>query len=108
VLSDTDNDVAIADYRRIGELTRHTTRAIAVDERLGTPLMYWGWVVAQNWELDYNDSLPSWVDPRSAEYLVVIGNENLESHRGLAAFARGRPVVGRTERYTVFDLRPAA
>ena len=39
------NPSAIADYRRIGQLTRHTTRAIIVDERLRAPAMYWGWIV---------------------------------------------------------------
>jgi hypothetical protein len=94
----------IADYQRIGELTEHTTRAIVVDPRLSHPIMYWGWIVGQSWELDYNEELPSWVDPAEKDFLIVVDNNQLE-HPGLSAFANGRPVVGKTDRYTVFDLR---
>ena len=95
----------IADYERIGELTSHTTRAIVVDGRLAHPIMYWGWIVGEDWELDYNDELPSWIDPAEKDFLIVVGNDQL-GHAGLRAFTRNRPVVAETERYTVFDLRP--
>ena len=94
----------IADYERIGELTSHTTRAIVVDGRLAHPIMYWGWIVGEDWELDYNDELPSWIDPAEKDFLIVVGNDQL-AHPGLRAFTRSRPVVAETERYTVFDLR---
>ncbi len=97
----------IADYERIGELTDHTTRAIVVDPRLSHPIMYWGWIVGQSWELDYNEDLPPWVDPAEKDFLIVVGNDQLE-HPGLAAFARDRTVVAENERYTVFDLRPGS
>lgn len=94
----------IADYRAIGALTDHTTRAIVVDGNLAHPVMYWGWIVGQNWELDYNESLPAWIDPHQKDYLIVVGNDQLD-HPGLRAFVRNRAVVARTERYTVYDLR---
>ena len=97
----------IADYERIGEVTDHTTRAIVVDPRLSHPIMYWGWIVGQSWELDYNEDLPSWVDPAEKDFLIVVGNDQLD-HPGLAAFARDRTVVAENERYTVFDLRPGS
>jgi len=95
----------IADYETIGELTNHTTRAIVVDGRLAHPIMYWGWIVGEEWELDYNDELPSWIDPEAKDFLIVVGNDQL-AHPGLQAFTNGRPVVAKTKRYTVFDLRP--
>ena len=94
----------IADYRAIGEATSHTTRAIVVDPNLAHPLMYWGWIVGQNWELDYNDRLPPWIDVDDMDYLVVVGNDQLD-HPGLAEFARERSILVRTDRYTVYDLR---
>lgn len=96
----------IADYRTIGDLTNHTTRAIVADDRLAHPIMYFGWIVGQAWELDYNQDLPPWIDPDEKDYLIVVGNHQLE-HAGLRAFARDRPIVARSDRYTVFDLRPA-
>ena len=93
----------IADYERIGELTGHTTRAIVVDPNLAHPIMYWGWIVGQNWELDYSAELPRWVDESEKDYLVVVDNNQLE-HPGLRAFASDKPVVARTDRYTIFDL----
>jgi hypothetical protein len=93
----------IADYRRIGELTNHTTRAIVADDNLSHPIMYWGWIVGQPWDLG-NETLPSFIDPAEKDFLIVVGNHQL-AHDGLRAFARGRPVVARTDRFTVFDLR---
>ena len=66
--------------------------------------MYWGWIVGEEWELDYNEDLPPWIDRAEKDFLVVVGNDQLE-HPGLSAFARGRRIVARTGRYTVFDLR---
>ena len=94
----------IADYERIGELTGHTTRAIVVDPNLAHPIMYWGWIVAHSWELDYNETLPPWIDPDQQDYLIVVGNDQLD-HVGLRTFAHDRPMVARTDRYTIFDLR---
>jgi len=93
----------IADYERIGELTGHTTRAIVVDPGLAHPIMYWGWIVGEEWELDYNEQLPSWIDPAAKDFLIVVGNDQLD-HRGLSAFASGRSIVAETDRYTVFEL----
>ena len=95
----------ISDYRRIGDRTSHTTRAIVVDDRLSHPIMYWGWIVGQSWELDYNDNLPPWVDPMEKDFLIVVGNHHL-AHPGLRAFIASRPVVDETDRYTIFDIRP--
>jgi Dolichyl-phosphate-mannose-protein mannosyltransferase len=94
----------IADYERIGELTRHTTRAIVVDDNLAHPIMYWGWIVAQSWELDYNKTLPPWIDPDEQDYVIVVGNHQFD-HVGLRDFTRDLPVVERTDRHTIFDLR---
>lgn len=94
----------IADYEQIGELTEHTTGAIIVNPSLAHPVMYWGWIVGQHWDLG-EDELPSRIDPRDKDYLIVVGNDALEESPGLRAFASGRPVVARTERFTVFDLR---
>lgn len=103
-----DPEARVADYRRIGDLTSHTTRALVVDEQLSTPLMYWGWIVGEDWELGHQ-SPPPWVHPERDDYLVVVGAfgaQALESHDGLRRFTRGLPVVARTSGFTIFDLRP--
>jgi hypothetical protein len=97
----------IADYRRIGELTDHTTRAIVVNPSLAHPVMYWGWIVGQEWDLG-EPVLPSWIDPSEKDYLIVVGNDALQDSPGLGEFASGRPVVERTDRFTVFALRERA
>jgi 4-amino-4-deoxy-L-arabinose transferase-like glycosyltransferase len=103
----------IADYRRIGALTGHTTRAIIVDERLKTPLMYWGWVVGHYWypptparDLPLTgDPFPPWIDPAQATFLVVVGMDELRSEPRLSQFTERLPIVATTPRYAVFDLR---
>jgi 4-amino-4-deoxy-L-arabinose transferase-like glycosyltransferase len=94
----------IADYRRIGELTDHTTRAIIVNPSLGHPVMYWGWIVGQEWDLG-QPTLPSAIDPAEKDYLIVVDNGSFDASPGLREFARGRRVVERTDRVTVFALR---
>ena len=94
----------IADYRRIGELTHHTTRAIIVNPSLAHPVMYWGWIVGQEWDLG-EPVLPTLIDPSEKDYLIVVGNDALQGSPGLRAFARGRRVVAQTERFTIFALR---
>ena len=104
---------AISDYRRIGALTGHTTHAIIVDERLRAPAMYWGWIVGHYWypptpgqDLPRSGNpFPPWIDPAQASYLVVVDVPELQSERRLRAFIRRLPVVARTSRYAVFDLR---
>ena len=93
----------IADYRRIGELTDHTTRAIVVNPSLAHPVMYWGWIVGDEWDLE-QEVLPRSIDPRDKDYLIVVGNGALQGSPGLRALARGQRVVARTERFTVFGL----
>ena len=105
VLGSENHEQLIGDYERIGQLTEHTTRAIVVDDRLSTPLMYWGWIVGEAWELDYNSEPPSWIDVEAAEYLVVVGTHQLATSDGLRRFVRGRPVVARTARLAIYDLR---
>ena len=61
-------------------------------------------MVAHSWELDYNEILPPWIDPDEQDYLIVVGNDQLD-HVGLRTFAHNRPVVATTDRYTIFDLR---
>jgi hypothetical protein len=102
---------AIQDYRRIGEITHHTTRAIIVDERLISPAMYWGWIVADYWypptpaqDLPASgDPLP-WVDD-GREFLIVVQTSELDSERRLRASVRGLSVVAKTPRYVVYDVR---
>jgi 4-amino-4-deoxy-L-arabinose transferase-like glycosyltransferase len=105
----------IADYRRIGELTGHTTRAIAVDVRLRSPMSYWGWMVARYWypptpanDLpESGDPFPPRIDPAELDFLVVVEMSELETEPRLRAFTRELPIVERTSRYAVFAL-PAA
>jgi 4-amino-4-deoxy-L-arabinose transferase-like glycosyltransferase len=109
----SETDRQIADYRRIGEITRHTTRALVVDVRLISPISYWGWIVARYWyeptpEQDLGASrnrLPGGIDPAQFDFLIVVDVSELESERRLRGFTRGLPVVERTGRYAVFDLR---
>jgi 4-amino-4-deoxy-L-arabinose transferase-like glycosyltransferase len=104
---------AIADYRRIGALTRHTTQAVIVDERLRSSAMYWGWVVGHYWYPPTpGQDLPSagypfppWIDPVRAEYLIVVGAGELRGERRLEVFTRNLPVIARNDRFAVFDLR---
>ena len=95
---------AIADYRHIGELTGHTTKAIVVDNELRTPAMYWGWIGAETWDLA-DDEPPRSIHPERADFLVVVGLWQLETSPGLRRFVRGLPIVGSTPRYAVYDLR---
>jgi 4-amino-4-deoxy-L-arabinose transferase-like glycosyltransferase len=103
----------IADYRRIGELTGHTTRAIVIDVRLMSPISYWGWMIGHYWypptpaeDLgEPGDRFPLGIDPAEFDFLIVVEMSELESEPELRAFTRDLPVVERTSRYAVFDLR---
>jgi hypothetical protein len=100
------SSVAIADYRRIGELTNHTTRALVVDNELREPAMYWGWISGETWDLTY-PSPPANIHPERADYLVVVGIGQLQMSAGLRRFAHRLPVVAQTPRYAIFDVRRA-
>jgi 4-amino-4-deoxy-L-arabinose transferase-like glycosyltransferase len=103
----------IDDYKRIGEVTQHTTQAVYVDERLRSPISYWGWMVGVYWYVPTPDQdLPTSgepfsdvIDPAKSEYLIVVEMTELETEPRLRAFTRALPVVERTSRYAVFDLR---
>ena len=95
---------AIEDYVRIGERTNHTTRAIVVDNELSTPVMYWGWLVGRSWEFP-DDHLPPHLAAQRWDYLIVVGEDYLETSRGLREFTNAVPVVAKTDRYAIFDLR---
>jgi hypothetical protein len=102
-----DPSARIDDCRRIGELTHHTTHALVVDDQLSSPLMYWGWVVGDEWELAYS-SPPPWAHPERADFLIVVGQFGryaLASHEGLREYIRGLPVYARTTDSVIFDLR---
>ena len=71
---------AIADYRHIGELTGHTTKAIVVDNELRHPAMYWGWIGAETWDLA-EDEPPRSIHPERADFLVVVGLWQLQTSR---------------------------
>lgn len=105
VLTPDPPDERIAAYRQIGELTGHTTRSIIVDRQLGTPAMYWGWIVTRAWEIDYAEQPPPWIKADEAEYLIVLDTEALKHHAGLRAFSRDRPVVARSDGFAIFGLR---
>lgn len=104
---------AIADYRRIGEITHHTTRAVIVDERLRTPAMYWGWIVGHYWYQptpgqdlpSSGDPFPGWVDAVRASYLIVTDVSELRTERRLVQMTRGLPIVARTDSYAVYDVQ---
>jgi len=115
VLSGDSPSPAIADYRRIGALTGHTAHAIVVDERLRSPISYWGWMVARYWypptpaeDLPASGNpFPPWLDPADEEYLVVVAVGELETEPRLRSLVRKLPVVAQTPRFAVFDLRGA-
>jgi 4-amino-4-deoxy-L-arabinose transferase-like glycosyltransferase len=104
---------AIGDYRRIGQVTGHTTHAVIVDERLRAPAMYWGWIAGHYWyppttaqDLPPSgDPFPSWIDAGQATYVVVVGTQELRSERRLQGLTRDLPVVATTDRFVVFDAR---
>jgi hypothetical protein len=112
VLTEENPHQAIADYRRIGELTGHTTRALVIDQRLISPISYWGWMVGRYWYepsagLDLgpaSDRAPLRV-PGHFDFLIVMQVSELRTEPRLRAFTRRLPVVARTSRYAVFDLR---
>jgi hypothetical protein len=102
----------IAQYQRIGRVTRHTTRALYVDVRLRSPISYWGWMVGHYWypptpsrDLPlYGDPFPAWVDPADVSFLIVDLVE-LSTEPRLRAFTRDLPLVERTSDFAIFDLR---
>jgi 4-amino-4-deoxy-L-arabinose transferase-like glycosyltransferase len=104
---------AIADYRRIGALTGHTTGAVIVDERLRAPAMYWGWIVGHYWypptpgqDLPASgDPFPSSIDAARATYVIVVDPGELRSERRLQSLTSDLPLVASTGRYVVFDAR---
>jgi 4-amino-4-deoxy-L-arabinose transferase-like glycosyltransferase len=104
---------AISDYRRIGEVTGHTTNALIVDERLRAPAMYWGWIVGHYWypptpaqDLPASgDPFTLGIDPSKVRYLVVVGRQELRMERRLRTLTRHLPVVSSSDRFVVFDAR---
>jgi 4-amino-4-deoxy-L-arabinose transferase-like glycosyltransferase len=104
---------AIADYRRIGEVTGHTTNALILDERLRTPAMYWGWIVGRYWypptpaqDLPASgDPFRCCIDPAKVSYLVVVGRQELRTEQRLRSLTRHLPIVSSSDRYVVFDAR---
>jgi 4-amino-4-deoxy-L-arabinose transferase-like glycosyltransferase len=104
---------AIADYRRIGAVTGHTTGAVIVDERLRAPAMYWGWIVGHYWypptpgqDLPATgNAFPAWIDAAQATYVIVVGPGELSNEPRLRRLTRDLRVVARTDSYVVFDAR---
>jgi 4-amino-4-deoxy-L-arabinose transferase-like glycosyltransferase len=100
----------IADYRRIGAVTGHTTRAVVVDVRLISPISYWGWMIGHySYPPTPAEDLakPSnrFFDPAEFDFLIVVAMSELETEPRLRDFARELPVVEKTSRYVIFDLR---
>ena len=101
----------IAEYQRIGKVTRHTTRALYVDLRLRSPISYWGWMVGHYWypptpsqDLPLSgDPFPAWVDPADVSFLVVDLVELSTEPR--LRFTRDLPLVERTSHFAIFDVR---
>jgi Dolichyl-phosphate-mannose-protein mannosyltransferase len=101
-LTERQTAQTIADYRKLGEITGHTTRAIIISGELRTPALYWGWMMGDEWDLGDNPTPP---DPATHDFLVVEGLDEFENTPAALAFTRNLPVVARTSRYAVFDLR---
>jgi 4-amino-4-deoxy-L-arabinose transferase-like glycosyltransferase len=104
----------VADYRRVGAVTGHTTHALVIDQLLISPISYWGWMVANYWyEPTPGQDLPAsggpspGIDPSQYSFLIVMDVSELQTERKLRAFTRDLPVVARTSDYAVFDLRGA-
>jgi len=102
----------IADYRRIGELTDHTTRALVIDPFLISPISYWGWMVGRYWyeptpamDLGPAGDRSRLRLPGHFDFLVVMQTSELRTEPRLQEFTRSLPVVARTPRYAIFDLR---
>jgi hypothetical protein len=102
----------VADYRRIGQVTDHTTHALVIDQLLVSPISYWGWLVANYWyeptpgrDLPTSGGPSPRIDPSDYSYLVVMDVTELRTEPKLRAFTKALPVVERTSDYAVFDLR---
>jgi hypothetical protein len=102
----------VTDYRRIGQLTEHTTHALVIDQLLVSPISYWGWMVTNYWyeptpgrDLPASGGPSPGIDPSQYSYLIVMDVTELQTEPKLRAFTRGLPVVERTGDYAVFDLR---
>jgi hypothetical protein len=102
----------VADYRRIGQVTDHTTHALVIDQLLVSPISYWGWLVANYWyeptpgrDLPTSGGPSPRIDPSDYSYLVVMDVTELQTEPKLRAFTKALPVVERTSDYAVFDLR---
>jgi hypothetical protein len=103
----------IAEYQQIGEITRHTTRALYVDVRLRSPISYWGWMVGNYWY----PPTPSQGPPPRRRPLSGVGRSHSRalphrrSRRGrdraapARTFTRDLPLVGRTSHFAIFDVR---
>lgn len=107
----------------IGRITGHTTQAVVLDYDLGRALYYhagisgWQWPDEMQIEREVAEGLPR-LDaaerfqrefaPHKPEYFVVCRNlRELDRQPDLRAFLEGRvPVVARSSRYIIFDLRP--
>jgi 4-amino-4-deoxy-L-arabinose transferase-like glycosyltransferase len=113
VLTSENPAVQIDDYRRVGEITGHTTRALVIDPDLISSICYWGWMVGRYWyepspaqDLPVSDGpLPPGIDPRQYSFLIVMETSELRTEPELRRFTRRLPVVARTDRYAIFDLR---
>lgn len=103
----------IADYRRVGEVTGHTTRAIYVDLRNRSPITYWAWIDGRYWypptpaqDLPASGNpFPERIDAAKSEFLIVMEMSELKTEKRLRALTQELPVVKRTARYAIFDLR---
>jgi 4-amino-4-deoxy-L-arabinose transferase-like glycosyltransferase len=113
VLTSANPRLQIADYRRVGEITGHTTRALVIDPDLISSICYWGWIVGRYWyepsparDLPVsNGPLPPGIDPRQYSFLIVMDVSELRTEPELRRFTRTLRVVARTNRYAIFDLR---
>jgi 4-amino-4-deoxy-L-arabinose transferase-like glycosyltransferase len=111
VLTSENPQRLVADYRRIGEVTSHTTHALVIDQLLVSPISYWGWVVANYWyeptpsrDLPPSGGPSPGIDPSQYSFLVVMDVTELQAEPKLRAFTRDLPVVAKTSDYAVFDL----
>ncbi|MDQ3380914.1 MAG: glycosyltransferase family 39 protein [Actinomycetota bacterium] len=101
-------------YRRIGEVTAHTTRAVHVDRYYDTPLLYYAWIASRPlyYPGDGLAELPDLgarlreIEAESGrrDLLIVTAIDELHTRDSLAAFVEPLREVARTSEYAIFAL----
>jgi len=114
----------VADAEKIGQLVRHSTRAIFLSYHYGNALSYHGRIAGLYWPStqdlrvyrmegrppeDVASRLARLREPNGADYFIVTDLGELDRQSDLKEFLTGRyPKLAQTERYVVFDMRGSA